>query len=644
MPFNVALTGIRAASVDLEVTGNNIANASTTGYKKSRTEFGDLYANSFLSLGTNPVGDGVRVLSVSQTFAQGNISFTDNGLDLAINGEGFFVLDNDGERRYGRSGQFGVDKDGYVVNNNGMRLQGFLANDNGQIGGVLDDLLIDITSIPPTRTTLINAELNLDASEEVLVERGFTIGSDGTDIGVAVAGTTNGYTSQTLTITQADGTTSTVTIPADSTAGAIAALLNNVDNVEAAATTTATITSAGFNNASGNMVVTIDGVSFDGYTDLTSLGNAINASPSLVGVSAVLNGTDLVVIDSRGGDLSFNFSGDPGDSFVVNGSDAGASTQTLNTGNTQVVVGGSVTMTIDENVTVASGTTDLFATFTGTPFVNNAFDPTDENTYNHATSTTIYDSLGNAHVMTSYFVKEDLTSTGVDNLWTMYVQIDGEDVGDPLVSGGTPNQASYSLVFNEDGTLNSTLSDDILISNWVPSDADGNPNGADGPLNVVDGGILPIPDPPTSSNFEIDISQMTQFGSDFSVNDLQQNGYTTGRLAGLEVDDSGIIYARFTNSESLVLGQVALANFNDVNGLAPVGETTWVETFESGDPIIGAPGTASLGSIQASSLEESNVDLSDELVNLIIAQRNYQANAKTIETANTITQTIINLR
>lgn len=645
MPFNVALTGIRAASVDLEVTGNNIANASTTGYKESRVEFADLYANSFLSVGSNPVGDGVRVQNVRQQFSQGNIAFTDNGLDLAINGNGFFVVqDTSGAQRYTRAGAFGVDKDGYVVNSSNMRLQGFPANEDGNVGGVLGDLLINTTSLSPNRSTSIEAELNLDASEEVLVERGQTIPTDGADIGVASAGALNGYTAQTVTVTLADGSTQTINIPADAEASATAAQFNALEGVEAAATTQATLTAAGFTNASGTMRVLVDNVPFDGFTSLTDLGNAINSSPSLVGVNAVLDGTDLVITSNRGNDLRLEFSGTAADSFVVQGNSTPASAQTLATANPQATIGGRVTLTVDDGVSITSATNDQFATFDGTPFVNNAFDPVDENTYNHATSTTIYDSLGNAHVTTMYFVKEEAGGGVPDNLWTMYVQVDGADVGDPLLPGGDPTRASYSLVFNDDGTINQTLSDDILISNWVPLDSSGNPNGADGPLNLVDGGTIPVAIPADSSNFVIDLTQATQFGGAFSVNDLQQDGYSTGRLIGLDVAGDGNIFARFTNGESQVLGQVALASFNDVNGLAPVGDTTWVETFTSGNPIIGAPGTATLGTLRSSSLEESNVELSEQLVNLIIAQRNYQANAKTIESANTVTQTIINLR
>jgi flagellar hook protein FlgE len=228
------------------------------------------------------------------------------------------------------------------------------------------------------------------------------------------------------------------------------------------------------------------------------------------------------------------------------------------------------------------------------------------------------------------------------NTWQMHVQIDNQDVGDPLI-GTEPSRATYNLVFNEDGSLNEILSDKVLISNWDPLDQSGQPNGAARPLNVIDGGVLPIPDPPTSSNFEVDIAALTQFGSPFAVNDLRQNGFTTGRLVGLDIDESGLLLSRYSNGQSLILGQVALANFNDIEGLSPSGDTTWVQTFASGDPIIGAPGTASLGSLTASAVEQSNVDLSNELVNLIIAQRNYQANSKTIETANTVQQTILNI-
>jgi flagellar hook protein FlgE len=245
--------------------------------------------------------------------------------------------------------------------------------------------------------------------------------------------------------------------------------------------------------------------------------------------------------------------------------------------------------------------------------------------------------------MTMYFVKQANNSTVQPNAWQMHALIDNQDTGDP-VAGTDATRATYNLVFDDDGSLNENLSDKILISNWIPLDAAGKPNGANGPVNVADGGTLPIPDPPESSNFEVDISGTTQYGSPFTVSNMVQNGFTVGRPVGLDVDESGILFARYSNGESRTVSQIALASFNNVEGLSPVGDTAWAQTFDSGDPIIGAPGTGVLGTIQSSSVEDSNVDLSNELVNLIIAQRNYQANSKTIETANAVTQTIINLR
>ena len=136
----------------------------------------------------------------------------------------------------------------------------------------------------------------------------------------------------------------------------------------------------------------------------------------------------------------------------------------------------------------------------------------------------------------------------------------------------------------------------------------------------------------------------TQFGSVFSVSAVDQNGFATGRLSGLDISDTGMIFARYTNGENQVLGQVALANFTNVQGLSNLGGTSWGETFESGEPVIGAPRSASLGVLNSGALEDSNVELSDELVQLIIAQRNFQASAKTIQTIDAVTQTIINLR
>jgi flagellar hook protein FlgE len=316
----------------------------------------------------------------------------------------------------------------------------------------------------------------------------------------------------------------------------------------------------------------------------------------------------------------------------------------LNPGN-EMVIGGEVDITVNDGVNIAANNAGTPGNIWGTLPGNssNTFDPVDPETYNSATSVTIYDSLGNSHIMTQYFVKErtDPTNTaGTSNTWSMYVLIDGENVGNPPAGSTVPGLAQYQMQFTSDGSLDPANDGPFLVSNWTPLDSAGNFNGALGPNT---GGALPILTPPTSSNFEIDIFGTTQFGSDFAVNDVEQDGFTTGRLTGLNIDDSGIIFARFTNGQAQTLGQIALAGFTNEQGMQPQGDTAWTETFESGPPLIGLPQTAALGLIQSGSLEESNVDISEELVNLITAQRNYQSNAKTIETAHQVTQTILNI-
>lgn len=432
MAFNTAISGLRAASSDLNVIGNNIANASTTGFKASVAEFADVYAASVIGSGGNAVGSGVLLADVAQQFSQGNISFTNNALDLAINGSGFFVTSSQGERAFTRSGLFGLDREGFIVTNTGANLQGFKTTASGGLESDLSSLQINTGNLEPIRTTEIRSLLNLDAS----------------------------------------------------------------------------------------------------------------ALPP-----------------------------------------------------------------------------------TTTPF-----DPQNTDTFNNATSVNIFDSQGNSHVLTQYFVKDAALNT-----WTMHIKIDGQDVG----AGSPATQQSYTLVFNTDGSL-STTQPLAPITNWTPVNASGNPNGS----AVGDGALtsFPFPEPLSSSNFVMNLTGTTQFGGAFSVNDLTQNGFAQGRLAGIDISSDGSLFARYTNGQSRSLGKVALASFNNEQGLSAQGNSAWAETFESGAPKIGVPGTAALGVIQSGALEDSNVELSEELVALIVAQRNFQANAKTIETESAVTQSIISLR
>ncbi len=421
MPFRIALSGLNAASSDLKVTGNNIANASTSGFKSSRAEFADVYATSLGGVSDTAVGGGVRLSRVAQQFAQGNIEFTNSNLDLAINGEGFYVLNDGGSSVYSRSGAFSVDRDGYVVNSTGQRLQVFSPIGNSSTTfntGSLTNLQISLTEGAPNATSNVDMAINLNA-----------------------------------------------------------------------------------------------------------------------------------------GDTS-------------------------------------------------AGTTA-------------AFDPAVPSTYDYSTSYTTYDSLGAQHTATMYFLKDNVAT----NTWHTWLYADDGTGSTNVTQGG--GTAFSTLTFGTDGslaTVNGGAATTLAYDNLAMT------NGA-APLAMT-----------------LDFSDLTQFGGDYSVNSLSQNGFATGRLTGLDIDGTGVVSARYTNGQSTSLGKVALANFANVQGLRQLGDTNWAETFGSGGALVGEAGTASFGLIQSGALESSNVDIAEQLINLITAQRNFQANSQVISTADTVTQTIINIR
>lgn len=496
MAFNIGLSGLRAATSDLNVTGNNIANAGTAGFKQSRAEFSDVYAASVNGTGKNAVGSGVLLSNVSQLFNQGNVNYTQNALDLAINGNGFFQTSNNGEVSYTRAGYFGTDRDGFMVNNFGYKLQGYAVDGSGNLqNGVINDLRIETASQAPRSTTKLDQTFNLN---------------------------------------------STNTVP----------------------------------------------TSWQGTYDATTLAaynTAYNTSIASAADPANPDATEIATAQAAG------------------------------------------------QAAAASP-----ATITAARLAANAtFNPADPTTYNSSTSTNVYDTQGNAHVLSQYFVK-----TGA-NEWQMNVLVDGRNPATPTST--TPY--SMAVGFTASGQLDtSSLTSSaaftvdatgrFTMNGWVPAAPDGGvpPVWSSNGANANPTGIL------------VDMRSSTQFSSSFAVNSVSQDGYTTGQLAGLEIDDTGVIFARYTNGQSKVQGQVILASFANVQGLTPVGKTAWVQSFASGEPVVGTPRSGTLGALQSGALEDSNVELSDQLVNLIVAQRNYQANAKTIETESSITQTIINLR
>jgi flagellar hook protein FlgE len=432
MSFNTALSGLQAAATDLSVISNNIANVSTTGFKYSRSEFEDIYAVSPFGNSPTAVGNGVQLANVSQQFSQGNFEFTDNSLDLALSGQGFFITSQgqgNADLSYTRAGEFRVNDEGFLVSNTGSFLQAFPVNI--QTGEITSTSLSSTQSIQlpsstgaPLATTEVEIGLNLDAD-----------------------------------------------------------------------------------------------------------------TPAL----------------------------DP----------------------TQ-------------------------------------FDPAQAQTYTHSTSSTVYDSLGESHVMTYYFVND----TAASNRWQLFTYLDGNpipvDAGTTIASPGDPADGLTPAEFNfrSDGSLDTASSD--RVENLGVSLSNGAAN-----LNLL---------------HDFANNSTTQYSADFSVSTLNPDGYSTGRLSGLDISEDGLIRATYTNGTSTPLGRIALADFPNTQGLVNAGGTSWNETTQSGAVIAGEAGTGRFGLIQSGALEASNVDLTQQLVNLITAQRNFQANARSIETSNTLTQTIVQIR
>jgi flagellar hook protein FlgE len=443
MSFNIGLSGLYAANKSLDVTGNNIANVATTGFKSSRVEFADQYAQSIRGTsGQTSVGSGVTTAAVSQQFTQGSLTTgTSNSLDLAINGNGFFMLSNNGEKLYTRAGAFHTDKEGFVVNSSGQNLQGYNVDANGNVVvGALSNLKVDSSNLEPKATTSITNKANFNSSEA---------------------------------------------IPAVTT-----------------------------------------------------------------------------------------------------------------------------------------------------------FSPTDTKSYNVKYSTPIYDTQGNAHTLDQYFVKTDT------NKWTMYSLVDGRNITDPSTAVD-PQADKVDLTFDSSGALITSgvgapvtagavgLNSDgtFKVDGWVPGVQVGTGTTATWAENGADG----------AASISLNMMTATQTASASGLITQDQDGYATGQISAMSVDATGNLFATYTNGKSKVIGQVSLTNFANVQGLAPAGGTNWRETFASGVPVSGAPESGTLGYLTGQALEDSNVDLTGELVNLIKAQSNYQANAKTISTQSTIMQTTIQM-
>jgi flagellar hook protein FlgE len=420
MSFQQGLSGLNATAKSLEVIGNNIANASTFGAKTARAEFADVYAAALNGSGASPIGIGVSLATVAQQFTQGSILTTENPMDLAINGNGFFQLtDGNSPVSYTRNGQFKLDRDGFITNSQMKRLLGYPADGTGAIQpGAAQPLQLPTSGINPQVTTEIDLEFNLDSR---------------------------------------------------------------------AATTAPT------------------------------------SGPQI--------------------------------------------------------------------------------------------DYTDPTTYNYATSLNVYDQRGQDVALTYYFQKS------ATDTWNVFVTANGTTVGGTALA---PTPVT-TMTFPASGAAPTAPAAPITLN--VPAST-----------NAAGAATLAIP------GIQLDLTSATQFGAGFGVTDMSQDGFAPGQLSSISIESNGIVMARYSNGQSRPAGQIEIATFRNPQGLQPMGGNAWARTFTSGDPVLGTPGTGNFGVLQSGALEESNVDLTGELVNMITAQRIYQANAQTIKTMDQTMQTLVNMR
>jgi flagellar hook protein FlgE len=599
-------------------------------------------------------------------------------LDLAINGEGFFVLKGESGIAYSRAGAFGTDRNGFIVNSDGEKIQGFApsAAGNATGGGPLTDLRVTTGEIQPRPTTGVKTIINLDAATQpsAVIGSSLTLNAGRSTAPIlmdALDPRENGYQSNTIEVIGADRQLRRITVPANSSANQVAEIFAGASGVAAQGTTVAFITNitagpvapATARFAINGREFEVDPANPDAFNLLANSINNANTNVS----ARVVNGA-LQVSHDTGADLNFTSGSVGNGTITVSGSEkdtvtgdpvpVGATAVADFNGTDVIVVGGTVEFTLDEDVVLRASSIDdegdpidqtlqigsIFGDISqpdaleGQSFITNTFDPKNPETYYRSTAITIYDTVGTQHSLAMYFVKERPNETGDTNLWSVYFQVDGRDIGfDPNSQDGLPVPARYDLKFDDTGRFDPNQLP-IEITNWYPVDSAGRRIGA-GPVP----GDPNVSDQLNNSNFKIDLTEMTAFGGDFSVQENDQDGFAKGQLTGLEVNTRGLISARFSNGQSRVLGEVALANFANTSGLANLGGSKFAETSESGAASVSGAGTAGLGAIQSGALEDSNVDLPTELVQLIISQRNYQAAAQIISATDDATQTIINL-
>jgi flagellar hook protein FlgE len=640
--FSTAVTGLKASTTMLDVAGNNIANASTVGFKSSRTEFGDIYATAVVGAGSsNTPGSGVTVTDIAQDFSAGTIEFTNNNLDLAINGSGFFQLDDgQGGVTYTRAGAFELDKNGNIISKTGKYLQGYgLDADGNRLP--IDNMAVTQKESRPEATKNIELSFNIDDR------------ADASSLLPTYDKDEPGSFTWTTTDRIFDSLGNEHTIK-----------YNFAEQRPVRQVAEFALDGAGAYKISGVDVVPGDFVggvlnpASTAYTELAEADKRIDL--------------DTVTLDTGTNTLRFELNAwatDSGDLVVEDGTGALAATNTdvedryrdaneIRVYNIDATTAAGTLTIAGEDIQVvaadanATNLASLIATheariLESNPAIESVTATTSTTNPNEIVLSVRYKAEeGNIpdNPTDPYPVTVNGTAQAIDTAssqegdnsymgyYRMYAYLNNEellDIGKVQDPGeGSLTEPGPILVrFNPtNGLLSEINGESFSASSQVPSITIKGADPADSLTKIT-----------------LDLTGSTQFASDSIVKSTLQDGYTKGDLIGVTFNGNGEMVASYSNGKNQSLGIVALATFENQSGLQPSGDTEWIATLDSGGAIVNPPGTGLNGTLRSAALEASNVDLSEELVKLIEGQRNYQANSKTLETMNTITQTILQI-
>ncbi|MEM5530517.1 flagellar hook-basal body complex protein [Gammaproteobacteria bacterium AS21] len=658
--FNTAVSGIRAASSALDVTGNNIANASTTGFKSSRTEFADIYATAALGSGSNQPGSGVLVSDIAQDFSGGTVQFTNNNLDLSIDGSGFFQLDDGrGNVAYTRDGSFELDKDGFIVSKGGMNLQGAVYNEDEERGPVGDLAVTEKTSAP-VPTTEMSLSFNIDEANDADQLRATysredpssytfstTVGAfdlKGEETSIRYDMVEQRAQKEVHSFEQGapgDFTVSGVTLDTSGTDYFSGIGTSNLSDATSAAGVLAWTTL----QQEDPRIFDVEYDSANNQVNVIFKSEAYEYGGVVVGeltAASALSGEKITYKDSNEShtfaltpgpftsDLTFKIAGV---SFSVPASVANDVSQE-EVANTIIAQAANIR---DADPTIESISYDAATGLTFTFRASSGDIASDVSLKIEETPLAFFDAATVVDPTTSFLVPGDIVEgdNSYQGVYRMYAYLN------PL------NEEPRPLNIGNPGDVPGVAEVGPIIIKFSPTS---------GLLTEVNGETVPIDsDTPApfitlpASNFDyglamrLDISGSTQFADDQIVNSSSQNGYTKGDLTGVSFSSNGEMTATYSNNQVKILGVVQIATFENQAGLQPSGDNQWLATNVSGNALLNDPGTGLNGNLRSSALESSNVDLSAELVKLIEYQRNFQANSKTLETLNTVTQNILQI-